>query len=117
MRKFIFLSALTIFFCCSILQAQDPVKVAPNIYKNIFENDRVRVCEVSIKAGEKIGMHSHPAHLAYALTPAKLQMKDSTGKSQVAEVKQGDVVWFEPVTHEAENLGADAKLIVVELKK
>ena len=44
-----------------VSRAQDPVKVAPGIYKVILENDHVRVLEVTLKPGEKVPMHSHPA--------------------------------------------------------
>ena len=32
----------------------DPVKIAPNNYKVMLENDRVRVSDVMLKAGDKI---------------------------------------------------------------
>ena len=43
--------------------AQDPVKVGPDIYKSIFENDRIRVNEINFKAGAHIDFHSHPDHV------------------------------------------------------
>ncbi|HEX2170445.1 MAG TPA: hypothetical protein VHF65_09110, partial [Nitrososphaera sp.] len=38
----------------------DAVKVAPDSYKVVLENDAVRVLEVRIKQGTKSEMHSHP---------------------------------------------------------
>jgi hypothetical protein len=34
--------------------AQDPLKAAPNMYKLLFENDRVRVMEVTFKPGRRL---------------------------------------------------------------
>nr|NIP31626.1 hypothetical protein [Candidatus Dadabacteria bacterium]NIQ16433.1 hypothetical protein [Candidatus Dadabacteria bacterium] len=45
--------------------AQDAVKVAPESYKVLLENDRVRVLEFQIKPGKKDAMHSHPAYIVY----------------------------------------------------
>ena len=35
------------------INAQDAAKVAPNIYKVKFENEKVRVLDVQIKPGDK----------------------------------------------------------------
>lgn len=45
--------------------AQDPTKVSQETHKVILENDRVRVLEVRVKAGEKVPTHSHPANVVY----------------------------------------------------
>jgi hypothetical protein len=37
--------------------------MGPNIYKRLFENDRVRLFEVRFKPGECIALHSHPDHV------------------------------------------------------
>ena len=119
MRLFFGLSAIC-FFTLLISQpsnAQDPMKVAPNIYnKVLLENDNVRVMEVFFKPGDEAAKHSHPAHFAYILTGGKLSIT-TDGKTVVAEAKAGDVIWMEAETHSAKNTGdTDVKLIVVELK-
>ena len=51
------LSALAL--CCvgfATARAQDPVKVAPNNFKVLLENDQVRVLDFHNKGGEKIPM-------------------------------------------------------------
>ena len=69
------LVGIAISFCLAgRASAQDPVKVAPKQYKAIFNNDRVRVLEVTIKPGEKSPMHSHPDYLVYAMGPAKAEV-------------------------------------------
>ena len=51
--------------------AQDAAKVAPESFKVLLENDRVRVLEYQIKPGKKDAMHSHPAYIVYTFTLAK----------------------------------------------
>lgn len=98
--------------------AQDPAKIAPNNYKCTFENERTRVCEVRVKPGEKIAMHSHPDHLVYAMDAGKLKFSYPDGKTQEAETKAGEVIWTKAESHAAENVGtADLRVLVVELKE
>ena len=51
--------------------AGDAVSVAPNFYKVLLENDKVRVLETRYGPGVKCEMHSHPGLVAVALTPSK----------------------------------------------
>ena len=98
--------------------AQDPLKVGPNIYKKILENERVRMLEVKFAPGDSIAMHSHPDHAVYAITGGKLRVTTSDGKTQVADLKAGDPIWFPAVIHGAKNIGdTSLKLLVVELKE
>ena len=54
------LAALVLVFAAATVLAQDPMKVAPNNFKVLLENDQVRVLDFHSKPGDKIGMHSHP---------------------------------------------------------
>jgi len=99
------------------VMGQDSAKVAPKNVKVLLENNRVRVLEVRIKPGEKIPMHSHPAHLTYALSDAKGQYTSPDGKSIISEAKTSSVFWSEPVIHSSVNVGnTEIHAIVVELK-
>ncbi len=51
--------------------AGDAVQLAPHVYKVLFENERVRVLQVRLKAGESSAMHSHPAYVIYGLATAR----------------------------------------------
>ncbi|MGH9369170.1 MAG: cupin domain-containing protein [Thermoanaerobaculia bacterium] len=98
--------------------AQDPAKVAPDVYNCVFENDQVRVCEVALKPGGKVAMHSHPDHFMYVTAPGKLKITASDGKVTEGEFTVGQVVWVPAETHWAMNPGTtELKGIVVELKK
>lgn len=97
--------------------AQNPLIVAPTMYKVIFENERVRVMEFVIKAGEKIGMHSHPDHFGYIVKGGKIKISKPDGTSGVAELEAGKVLWINAETHQGENVGKTTiKLIITELK-
>ena len=101
----------------SVVTGQDSARVAPKNVKVLLENNRVRVLEVRIKPGEKIPMHSHPAHITYALSDAKGQYTAPDGSSTVSEAKTNSVFWSEPVTHSSVNVGnTEIHAIVVELK-
>lgn len=83
-----------------------------------FENDRVRVLEASLPPGVKEQVHSHPAYVIYVLEGGKTRNFGSDGKTTETELKTGDVIYREPLTHAAENIGnTTMHMILVELKK
>ncbi|MEX0733573.1 MAG: cupin domain-containing protein [Steroidobacteraceae bacterium] len=97
--------------------AQDPIKVDPDNNKLLFENDRVRVYEVKSPPGNTLAMHSHPAHVVYFMGPGKAKFTTADGKVTEAEVKAGEALWSDPVTHSVENIGnTPLRGVVVELK-
>jgi quercetin dioxygenase-like cupin family protein len=97
--------------------AQDPVKVAPDKCKVLFENDVVRVYEFTLKPGEKMPMHSHPQTSIYSLTDSKLTITVAGGKPESAEFKAGQAYYHGPVTHGGVNTGTtDTHLIITEIK-
>jgi len=97
--------------------AQDAVKVAPESYKVLLENDRVRVLEYRIKPGTKDAMHSHPAYIVYAFTPGKFKFTLPDGKTFDREVNANEVFFNEAETHAYENLGStEAHGLLIELK-
>jgi quercetin dioxygenase-like cupin family protein len=98
--------------------AQDLAKVAPNSAKVLLDNDRVRVIEINVKAGEKIPMHSHPAYVLYSMTSGKTKSTTADGKTTERETKAGTATWNDGETHSAENTGTtDGRVLLVELKE
>ena len=96
--------------------AQDPVKLSPNLYKVVLENDQVRVLEYRVKPGDKEPMHSHPAAVVHVFTDGKAKATTPDGKSQIIESKAGETIWSEPVTHAWEYIGpGDGRVLIVEL--
>jgi quercetin dioxygenase-like cupin family protein len=99
-------------------QHDDAVKVAPDSYKVVLENDQVRVLEVRIKQGAKSEMHSHPRSVAISLNDQRLRFTFPNGKTEDTNLKRGQTVWLDGLTHAVENVGTeDVSSVVVELKK
>lgn len=98
--------------------AQDPAIVNAKTIKVKFENERVRVLEAELPPGAKEQVHSHPAYVIYVLAGGKVRNYAADGKTTEADFKTGDVLYREPLTHAAENIGSTAlHLILVELKE
>ena len=97
--------------------AADAVTVAPHVYKVLLENDRVRVLEVRANPGDKTEMHSHPANVAIAITDGKYRFTSPDGQTTEAELKAGQVMYFDAVEHAGEFTGTtEARALIVELK-
>jgi quercetin dioxygenase-like cupin family protein len=96
----------------------DPLEVGPDIYKELFANESVRVLEVTFAPGAKIAMHKHPDHVAYAVTGGKLKIAPAEGEAQEMEIQPGMALFMPAQAHAAENTGTtELKLAVVELNK
>jgi quercetin dioxygenase-like cupin family protein len=112
------LAAAVAALVCSatVAFAQDPLEVAPGMYRLLFENDKVRVMEVTFQPGQKIAAHAHPDHYVYVAEGGTLRISKDDGSSDVT-VKPGDVIWINAEKHWAENIGTTVvRLIVNELK-
>jgi len=100
-----------------VRSSQDPVKLSPQYYKVLMENDRVRVLEYRLKPGEKEPTHSHPAGVVYSLGDSTLRSTLPDGQAAEVSGKAGDVFWRNPLTHALENIGkTEARALAVELK-
>lgn len=100
------------------LQAQNPMKASPNVYKKILlDNEKVRVMEVVFKPGTTAAWHSHPNHVIYALTSGKLEITEKGKTATTMEIKAGTAMYMPAVTHMGKNVGnTTVKLIVTEMK-
>ena len=116
LRSFIFAITLGLTVVISV-HAQDPAVVNAKTIKVTFENDRVRVMEAKLPPGVKEAVHSHPAYVIYVLEGGKYRNYTSDGKTSEGELKTGEVLFREPLTHAAENIGTTTMhMILVELK-
>jgi quercetin dioxygenase-like cupin family protein len=103
---------------CAVVQAQDPIKAAPNVYKKVIvDNEKVRVMEVEFAPGETAAWHQHPDHVACAVTDGKLEITEKGKEPVVADLKAGDAMYMPAVTHMAKNIGTTTlRLVVTEIK-
>jgi quercetin dioxygenase-like cupin family protein len=114
---FVITVALSFGFWRQPAYGQDPAVVNSKTIRVRFENDRVRVLEATLPAGVKEQVHSHPAYVIYVLEGGRYRNYASDGKITEGELKTGDVLFREPLTHAAENIGdKPLHMILVELK-
>jgi quercetin dioxygenase-like cupin family protein len=100
-----------------LANAQDPAVVNAKTISVRFENDRVRVLEATLPPGVKEQVHSHPAYVIYVLEGGRYRNYASDGKTTEGELKSGEVLYRDPLTHAAENIGdTTMHMILVELK-
>jgi beta-alanine degradation protein BauB len=96
---------------------QDPLVVNSKSIALKLENPRVRVLEAVLKPGEKEKLHSHPSSVAYVIEGGKFRNHAADGTMSEVELKTGDVIYRDPLTHWAENIGTTTiRLVLVELK-
>ena len=75
--------AVLVCLCLApMIWAQDAVKVDPEHYTVVSENDQVRILKAHYGPHEKSVMHSHPATVAVFLTDAKGQFSYPDGKTE-----------------------------------
>jgi len=113
------LARMYLVFCFGALAvAQDPVRVAPDNYRVLLENDSVRVLEGRLKPGDRTPLHSHPSRVVYSLSDHTAIFRFPDGRVVHSTSKAGEVVWRDPVVHSEENDGnADSRAIIIELKE
>jgi quercetin dioxygenase-like cupin family protein len=101
--------------CASSAMAQDPAKVAPDMYKVRLDNARVRVLEVTGKAGQKAKLHKHPDYVVYNVSDGKVRFADAKGAATEGDLKAGEVMWRPAETHASEAV-TDIHAMLFELK-
>ena len=100
-----------------VTREQDPLIVNSTTIVLKLENSRVRVLEATLKPGDKEKTHSHPAYVIYVIEGGKIRNHNADGTVPEVEFRTGDVIYREPVTHWAENIGnTTIRLELVELK-
>ena len=110
-------AALSVVLSTMPAYAQDPAVVNSKTIRVRFENGRVRVLEAILPPGVKEQVHSHPANVIYVLGGGRYRNYAADGKITEGELKTGDVIYRDPLTHAAENIGdKPLHIILVELK-
>ena len=97
--------------------SKDAVSVAPDIYEVLFENNRVRVLNVTGAPGSVSQMHDHPDSVIHVLSDATIIVTTQAGESRQVDVKRGETFWTDEGTHSVEVVGTrPVCLIRIELK-
>lgn len=97
--------------------SDDPVVTDPDLYRVIFENDRVRVLEYRDEPGARTHRHRHPDSVMVTLSAFRRRV--SAGGQEVdVELAAGQARWVGAQEHIGENTGDTAThSVFVELKE
>ncbi len=113
------LIAAAILCLRAVIQAQDPVVVAPDIYHRLFENDDIRILRAVQRGGETSKPHVHPGLLVIMQTDLRLRVVESTGTTDVSRPVE-TIDWLDASgrPHAETNTSGDTSDgILVEFKK
>ncbi len=96
---------------------QDPVVTDPELYKVVFENDRVRVLEYRDRPGDRTNPHRHPDSVMVTLSAFRRRVSDGE-RSVDVELPAGAVRWVGAQEHSGHNVGdSETHGIFIELKE
>jgi len=99
------------------MTSHDPTVTDPDLYKVIFENERVRVLEYRDLPGARTHAHRHPDSVMVTLSSFRRRVS-SNGRSVDVELSAGEARWVGAQEHTGENTGAsETHSIFVELKE
>jgi quercetin dioxygenase-like cupin family protein len=96
--------------------AEDAAKVAPHVYKVVFENEHARVLDVTMEPGARTEMHSHPDYVVYLLDGGRVRFTTPSGETQEVEMPADMVMWRPAEEHQTENLGGRIRALFFEPK-
>jgi hypothetical protein len=96
---------------------KDALAAAPDVYKVVFENERVRVLSFLTQPGQKWPLHSHPDSLAVSLSEYSVRNLAPAQAPSERHSRLGDVRWIPASSHTGENMGTtEMRGLIVELK-
>jgi quercetin dioxygenase-like cupin family protein len=84
---------------------QDAVRVDPEHYSVVAEDERVRVVRIHYGVGEKSVMHTHPDGVLVTISDSQVRFSDEDGNSEEVTFKAGEAILLPATTHLPENLG------------
>jgi len=95
----------------------DPVITDSDLYRVVFENDRVRVLEYRDVPGDSTHLHSHPDSVMVTLSSFSRVISDGTVEVPV-HLEAGTARWLDAQQHQGRNAGTTpTHSIFVELKE
>ena len=95
----------------------DPTVTDPDLYRVIFENDRVRILEYRDTPGDKTHTHTRPDTVMCPLTSFRRRISQG-GREVEVELHAGQPRWVGAQEHAGENIGdTDTRALFIELKE
>jgi quercetin dioxygenase-like cupin family protein len=93
-------------------------ETSPEVYSVLLEDERVRILEMKLPAGQSDSEHVHSAEAVYFLNGGKANIHLPNGETVEAEVPDGGVLSNAMWKHRVENVGeTDIHAVIVELKE
>ncbi len=97
--------------------SSDPVVTDPELYRVLFENDRVRVLAYGDRPGDRTHTHRHPDSVMITLSSFERRIS-SGGRLVDVALDAGTARWVAAQEHHGENIGTtESRTIFVELKE
>lgn len=95
----------------------DPVEVSPELYRVVFENDRVRVLEYQDHPGDRTRPHSHPDSVMVTLSSFRRRLRLG-GREVEVELPAFQARWLDAQEHSGMNTGqTETHAVFIELKE
>jgi hypothetical protein len=99
-------------------QAQGPKPASSETSKPLLDNERVRVSEVKIAPGAKVGLPNRPDQFAYLLTDASLVFSAPGHTPYQLDFKAGEATLLPAQSTEAANeSNEEVRAVLVEIKR
>jgi hypothetical protein len=95
----------------------DPTEVSPELYRTVFENERVRILKYVDRPGDRTKPHAHPDSVMVTLSSFRRRISQG-GRSVEVELGAGEVRWLDAQEHSGENIGdTETESVFIELKE
>jgi quercetin dioxygenase-like cupin family protein len=99
-------------------QVDDIVEISPDVHEVIFENDTIRVLEVTVKPGVTVPMHTNPENINYILEGGTLRLVDPNASVVDVQLTERQVIPAPVGRHAVENIGqTTVRTLCIELKR
>jgi len=114
--KRILLSVAVVLLAGPVM-AQQREATDARVYKQLLDNERVRVFQANFKPGDKLATRNYPNHLIYTLTDGTLVFTPAGRTAYEVNFKAGETMWFPPLARATENdSDKEVRVLVVEFK-
>ncbi len=112
------LSGAVATFAGLFVQGTTPATPTPDGIKELIDNQRITICEVTLTKGQKWPMEQYPEDtLIVPLTPISLRITSADGKATTASLGPGEVRFWPKGTHQAAEPANDGRAIVAHFKE
>lgn len=96
----------------------DPVGTNPDLYRVVFENERVRVLRYHDDPGDRTSPHTHPDSVMVTLSSFRRRLYGTTGEERDVDIDTETIAWLPAQEHAGHNIGETATdVLFIELKE